>query len=114
MYNDIYRVISILGRSNPGFLGVLGIIQASESKFTEADKILTELMVQSKHKYISPFWIAVLNFVLDRKEQFFKWLEKGYREHDVLMIFLNVDPLFDPVRSDPKFQSILRKLNLIE
>jgi tetratricopeptide (TPR) repeat protein len=110
--DDINRVISIIGRSNPGFLGVLGIVQAFLSNFTETEKVLMELLEQSKHKYISPFWVAVLHFVLDRKDLFFEWLEKGYQEHDVLMIFLNVDPIFDPVRSDPKFQDILRKMNL--
>jgi len=108
------RVISILGRNNPGFLGLLGIIHAFNSNRAAAEKVIDELLEQSKQKYISPFWIAVLYFVLDEKEPLFEWLEKGYKEHDVLMIFLKVDPIFDPIQSDPRFQGMLKKMNLIK
>ncbi|KPL15308.1 MAG: hypothetical protein AMS26_07945 [Bacteroides sp. SM23_62] len=111
---EIRRVISILGRNNPGFLGLLGIIHAFNSNRAAAEKVIDELLEQSKQKYISPFWIAVLYFVLDEKEPLFEWLEKGYKEHDVLMIFLKVDPIFDPIQSDPRFQGMLKKMNLIK
>jgi tetratricopeptide (TPR) repeat protein len=110
--NDIRRVIRILGRSNPGFLGLLGIIQAFTSDRVKAENVIIELFEQAKQKYISPFWIAVLYFALDQIELFFEWLSKGYNEHDVLMIFLKVDPIFDPIRSDPRFQEMLKKMNL--
>ncbi len=111
---EISRVIKILGRNNPGFLGLLGMVHAFTSSHEETEKVINELLEQAKQRYISPFWIAVLYFALDRKELFFEWLEKGYNEHDVLMIFLNVDPIFDPIQSDHRFQGMLKKMNLIK
>ena len=45
-------------------------------------------------------------------EEAFKYLEKGYQERDEGLTYLAVDPLYDPLRSDPRFQNLLRRMNL--
>ena len=40
------------------------------------------------------------------------WLEKSYQHHDYWMLFINVDPQYDPIRSDPRFQSIIHRLGV--
>jgi len=40
-----------------------------------------------------------------------RWLEKAYKERSDFLLVLNVDPLFDGIRSDPRFQDILRRMN---
>jgi hypothetical protein len=41
-----------------------------------------------------------------------KYLEKGFQERDAGMTYIAVDPIYDPLRSDPRFQSLLRRMNL--
>jgi hypothetical protein len=41
-----------------------------------------------------------------------EWLEKSYQNHDYWLLFMNVEPEMDPVRSDPRFQAIVRRLGL--
>jgi hypothetical protein len=49
---------------------------------------------------------------LGDKEEAFRILEKNYSEHNVGIIFLKVAPEFDPLRSDPRFQGLLRRIGL--
>jgi eukaryotic-like serine/threonine-protein kinase len=70
---------------------------------------MTEL---SKHSYVSSFDIAVIHARLGEKEQTLTWLEKAFDEHDSGLVSLAVDPLFDNVRSDPRFQSLVKRLKL--
>ncbi len=44
----------------------------------------------------------------------FAWLERGYRERDPLMTVLDLHPFFDPLRSDPRFQDLLRRIGFPE
>jgi hypothetical protein len=48
------------------------------------------------------------------KEQAFEWLQKGYDQRDFFITQLKVDPIYDPLRSDPRFHSLLRRLNFPE
>ena len=110
--SEIERVINHFGRSNPAFLATQGIILALSSQENEARKTEDELLKLSKQKYISPFWMAYLCFVLGEKDSGFEWLEKGFKTHDCLMIFLDADPALDPYRSDSRFHDMLKKMNL--
>ena len=49
---------------------------------------------------------------LGDQEETLKYLEKGFQERDGRMAYLSVDPLYDPLRSDPRFQNLLRRMNL--
>ena len=48
------------------------------------------------------------------KDQAFAWLEKAYEKHDSPMFRLKVQPWWDPLRSDPRFQDLLRRMNFPE
>jgi serine/threonine-protein kinase len=78
----------------------------------EARKILDELKQQAKHKYLSPTVIAALYGALGEENQAFAWLDKAYDERDSLLIGLRVEPMFDPLRSDPRFTDLLRRVGL--
>jgi TolB-like protein/DNA-binding winged helix-turn-helix (wHTH) protein/Flp pilus assembly protein TadD len=49
---------------------------------------------------------------LGEKEKALAWLERSYPSHDFLLAFLGVDPLFDPLRAEPRFQALIRKIGL--
>ncbi len=48
------------------------------------------------------------------KEQALDWLEKAYEERNWYLVFINVDPTFDPLRDNPRFQQLLRRMNFPE
>jgi len=50
---------------------------------------------------------------LDEREQALTWLEKAYQQHSTMMTWLKVDPRFDRIRGEPKFQNLMRRVGLI-
>ena len=78
----------------------------------QALKILNELNDLSKHRYVSSNLKAVIHTGLGDNDQAFEWLESAYQEHDVQLMPIKVDPVWDPLRSDPRFQDLLKKMGL--
>src|SRR5439155_2049193 len=68
---------------------------------------LTEI---SKHGYVSSYTIAEGYMRMGEKNKAFEWLDKAYEDHDSGLVSLAVEPMFDPVRSDPRFRSIIRRM----
>jgi predicted nucleic acid-binding protein len=82
-------------------------------KREEARKILNNIIEYSKGNYIPSVAIASVFSALGEKEQAFAWLEKAVRERDpFLLMFLKTLHRFDPVRSDPRYVALLRKIGL--
>jgi serine/threonine protein kinase len=67
---------------------------------------------RAKHEFVAPSSFAADYLRLGDKEEAFKYLEKGYQERDAGITYLAVDPVWDPLRSDPRFQSLLKRMNL--
>jgi Tfp pilus assembly protein PilF len=80
----------------------------------EAEKALRALKEQSKQRYIASTDIALTYAALGEREQGFIWLEKAYEERGSDLIYLKVDPWFDPLRDEPRFQALLRRMNFPE
>ena len=81
-------------------------------KRIEAEKILRELQAQSKTRYVSPYMIAVIYAGLGNKNEAFEFLEKAYKEKSPdLAYFLKADLRIDALRSDPRFQHLLHRMN---
>lgn len=76
----------------------------------EALTILREL--ENSKEYVSPTELATLYVGLGEKEKAFASLEKAFEAHDLQMQFLGVDPAFDDLRSDPRFNDLLRRVGL--
>jgi hypothetical protein len=58
-----------------------------------------------------PASLPPAQFALGDFSQAFAWLEKVYEERSVTLILLKVDPMLDPLRSDPRYQDLLRRMN---
>jgi TolB-like protein/Flp pilus assembly protein TadD len=71
------------------------------------------LKERSKKSYVAPFTIAIIYARLGDKESALTWLEKADRERSGLF-FIEVEPVFDPMRSDPRFRDLLRRGGLPE
>jgi DNA-binding winged helix-turn-helix (wHTH) protein/TolB-like protein/Tfp pilus assembly protein PilF len=98
--------------ANPDSRALLGYAYAVAGKKAEGRKILTELEQLAREKYVSPFPIAVAYTGLGGKDRAFAALEKAYEERSWGMGMLRVNPVFDPIRSDPRFAALLRRVNL--
>jgi TolB-like protein len=90
----------------------IGIIYASMGKREEALRILNDWQERSEKEFASPYYMAVLCFALGKNDLGFKWLEKGYEEHDGWLMNMKVDFLLDDVRDDPRFSALLKKMGL--
>ncbi len=95
----------------PRYVAMLGSSYATAGKRSEALQILSDLQELSKRKYVDPVLRAYLLASLGMKEKALTALEIGYEEHSFLMRWLKVQPNFDPLRSDPRFQNLLRRMN---
>jgi eukaryotic-like serine/threonine-protein kinase len=77
----------------------------------EVEKILAELIQQSKKGYVSPYMIATLYTSLGEREKAFDYLDQAYQERSPdVPYFLKADIRLDPLRSDPRFQEMLRRV----
>ncbi|PWT95592.1 MAG: hypothetical protein C5B55_01110 [Blastocatellia bacterium] len=73
---------------------------------------LDMLRSDSKTGYVLPKYFALSYLQLHETEEAFKWFEEAFKERAELLVYLKVDPRFDPIRSDPRFQDLLRRVNL--
>ncbi len=95
-------------------LAGLGHAYAVAGRRADARKVLEQLQEFSKQRYVSAFDIAVIYAGLGDKEQAFAWLDKAYEEHASGfsgLVYLAVEPRLDPLRADPRFQALLRRMN---
>jgi len=67
---------------------------------------------RAKQEYVPRTNFALIYAYLGDKDQAMRWLEEGYKEHEFFMTSLNVAPEWDPLRDDPRFHDLLRRMNL--
>ena len=104
MYAD---AITVYGKA--GALASLGHAYAASGRKAEARKILRKLDQQSKHRYVSPYERALIYTGLGENDQALAWLEKA-EEQSVPLHHINVDPRFNSLRSDRRYQQLLRRI----
>jgi TolB-like protein/Tfp pilus assembly protein PilF len=108
---EFKQALTIAGVS-PLWSGFLGQVYASAGKTEDAVQILNELSVTAKTRYVPPVAFAVVYAGLGKIDDAFHWLGKAVDERDGLLIYLKVGSIFDSLRSDPRFSSILTQVGL--
>ncbi len=93
---------------------MLGHTYAVAGKTAEARKVLDDLHALAKKQYVQPFGFAVIHTGLGENDEALDWLEKAYQDRNGWMVFLQVVPWLDPLRSDPRFHDLLRRMNFPE
>jgi TolB-like protein/Flp pilus assembly protein TadD len=101
-----------LSNRNPHMLATLGYIFARAGRTQEAYKVLDELNDRSARSYVPPYNLALVHIGLGEKEEAFAWLEKAYQDRSTWMIFLNVHPVFESLRPDPRFIALVDRMGL--
>jgi serine/threonine-protein kinase len=99
---------------NPWPTVVLGYALAIAGEKGEAEKILADLKRQARDKYITPMFYLLIHIGLGNTDQAFEWLDKSIQEHSYYTPFLKVFPEYDPLRNDPRFEGLLKKVGLID
>jgi serine/threonine protein kinase/TolB-like protein/Flp pilus assembly protein TadD len=88
----------------------LGYAYAVNGQGDAAKQVLTELDHLALRRYVTPSAQATVHLGLGRHDLALDCLEKAYKERDMEMVFLKESPFYDPLRSDPRFQALLKKV----
>ncbi len=117
--NEYHEAIKILkshlnklDRRPPRDLGNLAIAYYKTDQNSKSNDILEELKQMSQKSSVgSPaFYLSMLYAQMREINLAFEWLDKAYQEHEVEMFWLKVEPPFEPLRSDPRWQEMLDKV----
>jgi tetratricopeptide (TPR) repeat protein len=92
--------------------GWLGYAYAASGDRTRAQAVIEELRQESLQRFISPFYPAIIYLGLGERERALSGLEKAYEARSNWLATLKMDRIFDPLRSDPRFIELLRKVGL--
>jgi serine/threonine-protein kinase len=85
---------------------------ATAGRRSQAIEILDELRTPKNQKYVAPYFLAGIYAGLGEDNRAIECLEKSYEEHSHWLIYLHIDPSLDGLRSDPRFQDLLRRIGL--
>ena len=94
------------------YQGLLGYAYAISGDRPKAEQILRELEEMAKRQYVSSTAFADIHLGLGEKEKALDWLEKSYQDQESACWYLKIDPIYDSVRNEPRFQAILKKIGL--
>lgn len=78
----------------------------------EAMKNLDELKKRAQRQYVPALNFALIHIGLGERDQAFEWLEKAYEERSSWLASLKVEPLFDSIRTDPRFADLVQRVGL--
>jgi DNA-binding winged helix-turn-helix (wHTH) protein/tetratricopeptide (TPR) repeat protein/TolB-like protein len=104
---DLTRALSLSGDEDPWVEGLLGNAEARAGNRAGAERILAELRQRSLKQYVPPISRALILLGLSRKAEAVAALAQAVDDHSTSMVYARVDPIFDPLRSDPTFQALL-------
>jgi TolB-like protein len=97
---------------NPIYLASLGHAHAKAGNQPEARRILGELDRLALTQHVSAYHVAVIHAALGDMDNAFLWLGRAYAERAPWIAYMRVDPRLDPLRSDPRFASLLKQARL--
>ncbi|MEJ2647845.1 MAG: protein kinase, partial [Sedimentisphaerales bacterium] len=109
---EIQKARDLFKGYQPRIESRIGMIYASMSKKEEAQKVLKDLIEFSKQKYVPPVFIAEIYFSMEKNDQGFEWLNKAFEVRDGELTWLRFNPIYDNIRSDPRYTALLRRMNL--
>jgi TolB-like protein/Tfp pilus assembly protein PilF len=98
----------------PYVRGILAHCYALMGKKQEAESLLAELLKLSKQRYVSSMTLALVYIGLGRFEEALQCIEKAYQVMEGPLVLLNVYPTYDPIRSHPRCQEMIRNMGLVK
>lgn len=98
---------------SPFVLTQLGYAYALAGRRADAEKLLRDLNIMSRQRYVAAVNYALIYIALGDKDSAFEWLKKSYSER-ALLTGLKVDPEFDTLRGDPRFANLMQQVGLTD
>ena len=106
---DALAIAARFSSDNSKPVAFRGYILAKAGRRDEARGVLAMLKAQSRTRYVPPYALALVHAGLGEHDAVFEWLDRAFDVHDVHLIYLPVDPKWDPYRSDPRFGVLLMR-----
>jgi adenylate cyclase len=107
----LQRAVALSG-NNTEFLCYLAYAYVISGNLEKAQEMLGELDELSKHVYVSKYYLASIQAAMGDKDKAFELLESAYQERDSDLAWLKLDPKLAILRSDPRYELMLRKIHL--
>jgi TolB-like protein len=101
-----------LSATDPNIEGLLGYAEARANDTAGAREILAGLIERSHREYVPAFSMALICVGLGDVHNAMDWLERAYRDRATQMVYVKTDPMLDPLRSNPRFGDLLRRMQL--
>jgi TolB-like protein/DNA-binding winged helix-turn-helix (wHTH) protein/lipoprotein NlpI len=98
--------------SSPWIPAMKAYVYGRSGQHAQGREALDELEVLCRNHDVDPLLVAVANVGMGNKDSAFAWLEKAYIRRSSGLNALKVDPLYDPLRSDPRFENLLHRIGL--
>jgi serine/threonine protein kinase/tetratricopeptide (TPR) repeat protein len=109
--DEFNKVLNLQDGKATGLMG-LAYVYALAGRRPEADKSLNELLELSKQRYVSPGQIGIIYIARGEKDKAFQRLEEANKVYDLNLMRMKVERRFDPLRSDPRFDDLVRRLGI--
>jgi tetratricopeptide (TPR) repeat protein len=104
-----YRKAYRLSSGNIVQLAYQGFVLGQIGRRAEAEHIITTMNQIAQSRFVPPFAFALVYTGLGDRDAAFHWLEKAYAVRDIGLVFLPANPMWDSLRSDKRFQDLLRR-----
>ena len=111
---EALKQAAILAPDDPTALAYLGWALGLAGRRQEGLTLLGDLERRRTHEYVSGFFMALVNVGLGEQDQAMSWLNRAAEDRDAMLPHLNVFPALDPLRADPRFQALLRRMHFPE
>jgi serine/threonine-protein kinase len=102
-----------LSPGTPRMQGALGRTFALSGRKKQAVEVLRKLENYAKERYVSPLEFAWIQFALGETDLGFRWMQKALEDRSFDLISIKVDPRFDPLKGDPRFETIARHMGVV-
>jgi eukaryotic-like serine/threonine-protein kinase len=110
--SQFQKSLTLPGGATLEVISSLGHAYAMAGEKEKVFEMLRKLQLQQATSYVDPYNFAILFAGLGDKDATFKWLEKGFAQHSQGITYLAVDPRLNPLRSDPRFLDLAKRMNL--
>jgi serine/threonine-protein kinase len=106
------KAIKAQGR-DPSLVSALGYAHASAGRPKEAAALARELESRYAKQPFNPTLLGILYAGMGERERALRWLERAHAEHDVQLAWFHLEPQVDPLRDDPRFADLMRRMRLV-
>ena len=87
-------------------------VLALSGRRREAEAIVAELEARARERYVTPVAFCIAHLGLGNVDQVFHWLDRAYEDRRGWLTYMKVDPIFDPVKDDPRYEAFLKRMRL--